>query len=547
MYLRKVVRGQRIYWDLVEGVRDPRSGKVLQRMVAHLGRDEELRPKLESLHRSLAKLAESPLIDPRQVSPEAAREIGGVWVLDQLWRELGMDQILAESSGAEAADACFAIVASRILAPRSKLATSRWLTRNARPDGGEWDLDYHQLLRAMDAVAGAQKQIEERVYWQLVDLLQLDLTLVFVDLTSVYVEGEGLDPLWQYGVSKDGKRQNKQLLLALVVTPDGYPLAHFLFPGNRAEKVAVLEMLVELRQRYKLQRCVIVGDRGLISATVVRALSEAGYEYILSLRARQSKTASAALDQDADQWEAIDDNLFVQEVKLPDQEARVLLALNDEKQEIDRGWREQLLDKAWAALDGLLERWQSGRLKDEQTAVATATRALVQLDAHKFFRVRVTKGVLEVSEREDQLAKEARLDGVFVLQSTATGLPATEIVNAYKQLLAVERAFRTLKSFLRVRPVFHFSERRIRAHFLLCILAYLLENHLNRRLDQAQAGLSARAALEALETLKVVDYELPVPTSRRIRVFTKPTLAALAVIAALGFKLPRQLTLPTAA
>lgn len=516
-------------------------------MLAHLGRDEELRPKLESLQRSLAKLSESPLIDPRQISPEAAREIGGVWVLDQLWRELAMDQILTESAGAEAAETCFAIIASRILAPRSKLATSRWLTRNARPDGGEWDLEYHQLLRAMDAVAGAQQEIEERVYWQLVDLLQLDLTLVFVDLTSVYVEGEGLSPLWQYGVSKDGKRQNKQLLLALVVTPDGYPLAHFLFPGNRAEKAAVLEMLVELRQRYRLQRCVIVGDRGLISASVVRALTEAGYEYILSLRARQSKTASAAVEADADQWEAIDDNLFVQEVKLPDQEARVLLALNDEKQGIDRAWREQLLDKAWSALDSLLERWQSGRLKDEQMAVAAATKALVQLDAHKFFRVRVTKGVLEVSEREDRLAKEARLDGVFILQSTASGLAATEIVNAYKQLLAVERAFRTLKSFLRVRPVFHFSERRIRAHFLLCILAYLLENHLGRRLEQAEAGFSARAALEALETLKVVDYELPVPTSRRIRVFTKPTTAALTVIAKLGFKLPRQLTLPTAA
>lgn len=547
VYLRKVVRGARSYWDLVEGVRDPRSGKVVQRMVAHLGRDEDVRPKLESIQRSLAKLAEAPLIDPRQISPDSARDIGGVWVLDQLWRELAMDRVLTEATDAETAEACFAIVASRILAPRSKLATTRWLTRAARPDGGEWDLDYHHLLRAMDAVAGAQKKIEEGVYWQLVDLLHLDLTLVFVDLTSVYVEGEGLSPLWQYGVSKDGKRQNKQLLLALVVTPDGYPLAHFLFPGNRAEKVALLEMLVELRQRYKLQRCVIVGDRGLISAPVIKALTEAGYEYILSLRARQSKTATAALEADADQWEAIDDNLFVQEVQLPDPPARVLLALNDEKQATDRAWREKLLEKAWAALDSLLERWESGRLKDEQSAIESATRALVQIDAHKFFRVRVTKGVLEVHEREDRLAKEARLDGVFVMQSTATGLAATEIVNAYKQLLAVERAFRTLKSFLRVRPVFHFSERRIKAHFLLCVLAYLLENHLGRRLAQAEAGISARAALEVLETLKVVDYDLPVKASRRIRVFTKPTAAALAVIAKLGFKLPKHLSLPTAA
>jgi Transposase DDE domain len=250
-------------------------------------------------------------------------------------------------------------VANRILAPRSKLATSRWLERVARPDGGEWELDYQHLLRAMDVVAEHQQELEEKVYWQLVDLLRIDLTLVFVDLTSVYVEGEGQSPLWQYGVSKDGKRQNKQLLLALVVTPDGYPLAHFLFPGNRAEKQAVLEMLVELRERYRLQRCVIVGDRGLVSAEVIRALTEAGYEYILALRARQSKTAVAAVEADQHEWEAVDDNLFVQEVEVENAD-RVLLALNDDKQDVDRRWREQLLERAWEALDALIERWDFG-------------------------------------------------------------------------------------------------------------------------------------------------------------------------------------------
>jgi hypothetical protein len=155
--------------------------------------------------------------------------------------------------------------------------------------------------------------------------------------------------------------------------------------------------------------------------------------------------------------------------------------------------------------------------------------------------------VLQVGEREDRLAKEARLDGIFILQSTAAGLAATEIVNAYKQLLAVERAFRTLKSFLHVRRVFHFSERRIRAHFLLCIPGLPAPEPSRPPAGAGRTGISARAALEALETLKLVDYELPVQTSRRIRVFTKPRPEALAVIAKLGLKLPSQLTLPSAA
>lgn len=548
MFLRRVVRGQRTYWDLVESVREPGSGSVRQKVLAHLGRDEDLRPKLDSLQRSLAKLTATPLIDLRHIEPQAAPEIGRIWLLDQLWRELGLHDILANATSTRTAEIGFAIVANRIMAPRSKLATQRWLERVARPDGGEWDLEYRDLLEAMDAIAERQREIEERVYWRLVDLLRLELTLVFVDLTSVYVEGEGLSPLWQYGVSKDGKRQNKQLLLALVVTPDGYPLAHFLFPGNRAEKQAVLEMLVELGERYRLQRCVIVGDRGLISSQVIRALAEAGFEYILSLRARQSKTATAALEADADQWQALDDNLFVQEVKVEGEEDRVLLVLNDEKQDIDRRWREQLMEKAWSALDALLERWEAGRLEDEQAAIESATRKLVQLDAHKFFRVRVTKaGALQIEERQDRLAREARLDGVFLLQSSAKEMAATAIVEAYKQLVSVERAFRTLKSFLRVRPVYHFSERRIRAHFLLCVLAYLVENHLARRLAEVGEERSARALLEELESLRVVDYDLGVSMSARLRVLTRPTSAVVSVLAKLGYRLPKQLTLPVAA
>ena len=506
MFLRRVVRGQRTYWDLVESVREPGSGSVRQKVLAHLGRDEDLRPKLDSLQRSLAKLTATPLIDLRHIEPQAAPEIGRIWLLDQLWRELGLHDILANATSTRTAEIGFAIVANRIMAPRSKLATQRWLERVARPNGGEWELEYRDLLEAMDAIAERQREIEERVYWRLVDLLRLELTLVFVDLTSVYVEGEGLSPLWQ------------------------------------------LEMLVELGERYRLQRCVIVGDRGLISSQVIRALAEAGFEYILSLRARQSKTATAALEADADQWQALDDNLFVQEVKVEGEEDRVLLVLNDEKQDIDRRWREQLMEKAWSALDALLERWEAGRLEDEQAAIESATRKLVQLDAHKFFRVRVTKaGALQIEERQDRLAREARLDGVFLLQSSAKEMAATAIVEAYKQLVSVERAFRTLKSFLRVRPVYHFSERRIRAHFLLCVLAYLVENHLARRLAEVGEERSARALLEELESLRVVDYDLGVSMSARLRVLTRPTSAVVSVLAKLGYRLPKQLTLPVAA
>jgi hypothetical protein len=546
MYLRRVIRGERVYLDLVEGHRDPKSGKVRQRVLGHLGREEQVRPHLPALIQTLQRLSDTPLLDPSAVVPEAAQDFGGMWLCSQLWQELELDQVLTKATDKETAERCFALVANRVLAPRSKLATHRWLERVARPDGGSWELEYTQLLRGMDALAKVQEQVEEAVYWQLMNLLRCDPTLVFVDLTSIYVEGEGMESLWQYGHSKDGKSQNKQLLLALVVTPDGYPLAHFLFEGNRAEKVAMLEMLQQLRHRFGLKRCVVVGDRGLISTAVLQALDEAGYDHILALRARQSKTATAALEREVGSgWTEVEEHLWVQEVEVPDA-PRVVLAFNPQKQLEDRRWRERKLEQGWAAMDGLLDRWQQGRITSDQVVIREATRALVRMDAHRFFHVQVRGRNLDVEENQEHLEREARLDGVFILQSSAQDLDPTEIVQAYKQLLWVERAFRTLKSFLRVRPVYHFTERRIRAHIFLCVLGYLLENHLRQRLLQADAGCSARAALEAMEPLRVVSYELPGVTAP-LRVCTRPTPEALAVAAALGYSLPARLPRSAAA
>ncbi len=546
MYLRRVIRGERVYLDLVEGHRDSRSGKVQQRVLGHLGREERVKPHLPALIQALQKLSEASLLDPSGLMPEAALDYGGMWLCGELWHELGLDRVLTEATDKESAERCFALVANRVLAPRSKLATQRWLERVARPDGGSWAVEYAHLLRGMDALAKVQPQVEEAVYWQLMDLLRCDPTLVFVDLTTIYAEGEGVEPIWQYGHSKDGKSQNKQLLLALVVTPDGYPLAHFLFEGNRAEKVAMLEMLQQLRHRFGLKRCVVVGDRGLISSAVLQALEAAGYDHILALRARQSKTATAALErEETAAWTEVDEHLWAQEVKVPDA-PRVVLAFNPQKQLEDQRWRERKLEQGWAAMDGLLDRWEQGRITSAQVAIRDATWALVQMEAHRFFHVQVRGKSLQVEENQEHLEREARLDGVFILQSSAADLDPQEIVTAYKQLLWVERAFRTLKSFLRVRPVYHFTERRIRSHIFLCVLGYLLENHLRQRLLQAGAPYSARAALEAMEPLRLVTYDLPgVPTP--IRVCTRPTSEALAVATALGYTLPARLPMPAAA
>ena len=197
------------------------------------------------------------------------------------------------------------------------------------------------------------------------------------------------------------------------------------------------------------------------------------------------------------------------------------------------------MERAWTALDGLLERWESGRLRDQRVAIESATRMLVQLDAHKFFRVRVSKaGVLRVEERGEHLARDARLDGVFILQSGTAAMLPTAIVAAYRQLVSVERAFRTLEGLPRMRPVYDLGERRIGAHVLLCVLTYLLEHHLDQRLRQAGGAFTARAALESLESLPVVEYRLPADAGRGTLAFTRPQPAALDLLHRLELRVP---------
>jgi len=200
----------------------------------------------------------------------------------------------------------------------------------------------------------------------------------------------------------------------------------------------------------------------------------------------------------------------------------------------------------WAATDTLADRWEQWRITSDQVAIRDAARTVVQMEAHRFFHVQVQGGTLSIQQHQEHLEREARLDGVFIRQSSAQDPDPQAIVTACKQRLWVERPFRSLKSFLRVRLVYHFTERRIPAHIFKCVLGYLMENHLRRRLLQAGAPFSARAALEAIEPLRVVTNDLPgVPVP--IRVCTRPTPQALAVASALGYNLAARLPLSAAA
>ncbi len=253
-----------------------------------------------------------------------------------------------------------------------------------------------------------------------------------------------------------------------------------------------------LRHRIGLKRCVVVGERGLMSAAVAQALDEPGNDHILALRARKSKTATAALEQeDSSGWTEVNGHLRGQEVAVPDA-PRVVLAFNPQKHLENQRWPERKLQQGWAAMEGLLDRWQHGRISSDHVAIRDATQVPVQIDAHRAFHVQMQGGTLNVEENQERLERETRLDGVFLLQSSAAALDPQAIMTSCEQLLWVVRAFRTLNGFLRVQPVDHVTERRIRAHIFLCVLGYLMGNHLRQQQLQSAAPCSARAALETL-------------------------------------------------
>jgi len=414
----------------------------------------------------------------------SSRTLGGSWVLDQLWRELGLDKTLGRllrkrQYTLPVERAIFAMVANRALAPMSKPAAAEWATSETWIDGVD-RLEAQHLYRAMDFLLEAREEVEREVYCQVADLLNLEVDLLYFDTTSTYFEVEEPDDLRRQGHSKDKRPDLTQVVVGLAVTRDGIPVRSWVWPGNTNDMTVIEEVKKDLIG-WKLGRVITVLDRGFCSEENLRILQRAGGHYIVGEKLRSGEERTEEALARAGRYKTVRENLEVKEIVVGDGEKRVryVLVRNPLEAERDREKRGAILGRVNEELRRI------GDLKGEPH-----TKACCALIAHPTLG-RYVKTDKKGQPRLDQgkVKTEEKLDGKYLLSTSDDTISAEDVALGYKQLHEVEDAFRTLKTTLSLRPVYHRIEDRIRTHVLLCWLALLLVRVASLRTGRTWAEL----------------------------------------------------------
>jgi hypothetical protein len=519
MYLRTTQRRNKDgsivrYYALAENVRHPEKGHVEAKVVHSFGRADRLdRAALERLVRSIRRVLDgdgsAPAADAsgreRAIEIEASFDLGVVHVATELWARLGIGQAIAARLAADERRApheaaLLAMTAQRLARPDSKLGChERWLDQVWLPEARDLALD--QLYRALDILAEHGDAIEQEVFWHGVDLFKLDVDLVFYDATTAWFECDDEDvapeswrgltfaPLRKRGHSKEGRDNDPQVIIALAVTRDGMPVRSWVLPGDTAD-VSTVERIKEDLRQMRLGRALFVGDAGLYAKANLAALGRGAGRYILATPIGRVKEIKDEVLSRPGRYAEITPNLRAKEVIVGQGERRrrYILCLNAEEAAREMRHRDEILDLLQLELDRL---------------ASDHPKAACRLVASKRFGPYLS---LDAEGRpfidRAKVRRAEQLDGKFVLTTNDDTLAAADIALGYKGMWIIEACFRRLKTTgLGIRPMFHWTPRRIVAHVKLCVLALMIQ-----RAAEIATGTPWSQLADVLERLKAVRY-----------------------------------------
>jgi hypothetical protein len=494
VFFRLKQSGSRSYLQIVENQRQ--GGAVRQNVIATLGRADELaaRGALASLLASGARFCDqvmllsalqSDLDGPRLL----AKRIGPALLFGRLWHETGCGAVIAGLLAGREFEfpverAVFATVLHRLMVSGADRACEKWMTDYEIP--GTEELALHHLYRAMawlgeelpaeqqkDATPFAPRTIkdliEERLFERRRDLFS-ELSVVFLDTTSLSFTGAGGATLGAQGYSKDHRPDLMQMILGVVIDAQGRPICSEIWPGNTADVSVLIPVIDRLRARFAIGRVCVVADRGMISATTIAALEERGLEYVLGARERTDSLVRTVVLEDRRPFTPLcvkraggeETQLFVKEVIAAGK--RYIVCRNEAEAAKDAADRSAVI----AALDRQLKR-------GDKTLIGNSAY-------RRFLRPTTAQHAFEIDP--GKVADEARFDGIFVLRINARITPLQAVLR-YRDLIQVEALFKTAKSLMRTRPIYHSSDAAIRGHVFCSFLALILRKELDTRCRRA--------------------------------------------------------------
>jgi hypothetical protein len=547
MYTRITKTGDRQYLQLVESFRNDR-GQVRVRVIANLGRLDRLSPdKLDPLINGLNRALGRSENTSSEIIQEAGRAHGNVFALHELWCELGFQKALnrALRSSRREFDAevlIRAMVFNRLCEPDSKLGCLRWLETvaiPAMPDG----VTHQQLLRAMDALMDNGEAVEDALARQIRPLVDRDLAVVFYDLTTVRIHGEGAveDDIRAFGMNKERGGIARQFVLGIVQTADGLPLMHTVHPGNVAETKTLQAMLETVLKRFPIDRVILVADRGLLSLDNVHHLTDMAnqggrkLEFILAVPARRYGELIGTFQE-----LSFDENNLA-EAQFANHR---LIVAYDPLRAAEQGDKRRAciadLEAMGNAMVAKLNRQdegksEKGRRASDRGAYSRFSRAVAEAEMLRFVKPDLTADRFSWSIDEDAIADAQLFDGKLALITNAPDLTPNEAVQRYRSLADIERGFRVLKSDIEIAPVHHRLPDRIRAHALICFMALTLYRVMRMRLKAQKHSASPRTALDLLARIQKHTAHIG---DRTFNGTSKTTQEQLDLFEAMGLKKP---------
>ena len=587
MFLRRCERrknGKRhTYWALVESIRTARGSR--QRTVAYLGELAaseqsgwaQLGRKLDGQPPPERSLFDPPHYDdPADDEPvlvclsgvrfERLRDFGDVWLALGLWRLLQLDRLLAKLMplGREDvgwSDMAAILTLARFCEPASELHIEHtWYRRTALDDllGVPVEkVNTDRLYAALDILLPHKEAIEKHLRERLGYLFDLPCDLLLYDVTSTYFEGECAgNPLARRGYSRDSRPDCLQVCIGLVVTPEGIPLGYEVFAGNRHDSTTVEEVIAAMERKYGRARRVWVMDRGMVSEANLHYLHDHGGSYIVGTPKSQLRWFEQHLTEQG--WQEAQAGVEVKLVPSPDGGEAFILARSADRRQKEQAMHERFRGRMEAALSKLQSAAESGRLREAGVAhqrwgrlkqqywrVAAAYEVTIEALPHPLgkARLRITW------RRNDHWSDWATLsEGCYLLRSNLTDMDPATLWKRYIQLTEAEWAFRITKDELRIRPIWHQKEDRVKAHILVCFLAYVLWKTLAEWMQRSGLGDAPRTLIEELANIKSGDVVLPTRSrwgealsSVRLRCVTSPDEPQRILLHRLGLNLPQRL------
>ena len=503
MYVRTISRKNKsgsttTYVQLAHNVRDAQTGQPKADVLYTFGRADSL--DVDAIRRLTKSLS-------RFLTPEEALRIqgttegeaplrflksvpmGGAYLLRSLWEQMGMPEALSQcmkdrSFTSPVEWATFAMVANRALCPDSKRGVEEWVREDVAL-GNPRPIELQHLYRAMDILLEYREIIHKEVFFAVADLLNLEVDLLFFDTTSTYFEMDEEDEngLRQYGHSKDHRPDLPQVVIGLAVTNEGIPVKCWTMPGNTSDMKTVETVKNDLLG-WKLGRCIWVMDRGMNSEENRLILQKAGGHYIIGEKLRDNQEIHKEVLAKRGRFTTIRENLEIKEVIVGDGERRrrFVLVHNPEEAKKDKATREKTLQRIEETLKSIGA--QNGQCHKKNVCALLSHRTM-----GRYLR-QLKTGDIKIDK--SKIKEEAHLDGKYIISTSDDTLSPEDIALGYKQLMEVERAFRTLKTTLDLRPVYHRKDERIQAHVFLCFLALLLVRIAERKTNMTWDRIKAQ-------------------------------------------------------